>query len=181
MIMRRGFRNLFQKYLLVLFLAVAIPLAANGIVEAWFGYRDQRARLDQLLGVQATSAAAEINDFINGIVNDLGWLVQLSWTEGPNERRRVDALRLLRQAPAIATLTLLDHEGLERLHVSRIGLNRIESRADRSTDPAMIGARAVRTWFGDVTYNRGSEPYMTIAMIGNRPSVGVVIAEVNLS
>ena len=43
---QQGFRSLFQKYLLVLFMAVAIPLAINGVVEAWFGYRDQRARLD---------------------------------------------------------------------------------------------------------------------------------------
>ena len=177
---QQGFRSLFQKYLLVLFLAVAIPLAVNGVIEAWFGYRDQRARLDQLLGVQATSAAAEIHDFINGITNDLGWLVQLPWTDEPDERRRTEALRLFRQAPAIVTLTLLDHRGLERLYVSRIGLNRIESRTDRSADPAVTGARAARTWFGDVTYNRGSEPYLTIAIFGNRPSVGAVIAEVNL-
>ena len=177
---RQGFRNLFQKYLLVLFLAVAIPLAVNGVIEAWFGYRDQRARLDQLLGVQATSAAAEIHDFIYGITNDLGWLVQLPWTEEPDERRRTEALRLFRQAPAIVTLTLLDHRGLERLYVSRIGLNRIESRIDQSAAPAVIGARVARTWFGDITYNRGSEPYLTIAISGNRPSVGAVIAEVNL-
>ncbi|WOH54862.1 hypothetical protein [Bradyrhizobium sp. sBnM-33] len=54
----------FQKYLLVLFLAAAVPLAINGTIEAWFGYRDQHARLDQLLGIQATSAAARIQGFI---------------------------------------------------------------------------------------------------------------------
>jgi len=177
---RQGFRSLFQKYLLVLFMAVATPLAINAVIEAWFGYRDQRARLDQLLGVQATSAAAEIHDFIYGITNDLGWLVQLPWNDEPDERRRTDALRLFRQAPAIVTLTLLDHRSLERLYISRIGLNRIDSRTDRSFDPAVIGARAARTWFGDVTYNRGSEPHLTIAIFGNRPSVGAVIAEVNL-
>jgi adenylate cyclase len=89
-------------------------------------------------------------------------------------------LRLLRQAPAIVSLTLIDHKDLERLYVSRIGLNRIDSRIDRSTDPAVIGARSPRIWFGDVTYNRGSEPYLRIAIFGNRPSVGAVIAEVNL-
>ena len=114
-------------------------------IEAWFGYRDQRARLDQLLGVQATSAAAEIHDFIHGIANQLGWLVQLPWSDEPDERRRTDALRLFRQAPAIVSLTLLDNSGLERLYVSRIGLNRIESRTDRSADPAVIGARSTRS------------------------------------
>src|SRR4029077_16400677 len=136
---RRRFRGLFQKYLLVLFMAVAIPLAINGVIEAWFGYRDQRARLDQLLGVQATSAAAEIYGFIDSITIELGWLVQLPWTDDPDERRRTDALRLFRQAPAIVSLALLDHKGRERLYVSRTGLNRIDSRTDRSTDPAVVG------------------------------------------
>jgi adenylate cyclase len=180
MMVRQRFRGLFQKYLLVLFMAVAIPLVINGIIEAWLGYRDQRARLDQLLGVQAKSAAAEIQHFIDGITNELGWLVQLPWTDHPDERRRIDALRLFRQAPAIVSLALLDYGGRERLYVSRTGLNRIDSRTDRSTDPAVVGARSSRIWFGDVSYHRGSEPYLTVAISGNRPAVGVVIADVNL-
>src|SRR6478752_1055580 len=180
MIVRERFRGLFQKYLLVLFMAVAIPLAISGVVEAWFGYRDQQARLDQLLGVQATSAAAEIHDFIYGITNQLGWLVQVPWSDEPDERRRTEALRLFRQAPAIVSLALLDHNGLERLYISRIGLNRIESRTDRSADPAVTGARAKQTWFSDVGYHRGSEPHLTVAVVGNRAAVGVVVAEVNL-
>src|SRR6185503_6602083 len=180
MIFRERFRGLFRKYLFVLFMAVASPLAINGIVEAWFGYRDQQARLDQLLGVQATSAAAEIHDFIYGITNQLGWLVQVPWSDEPDERRRTEALRLFRQAPAIVGLALLNNNGLERLYVSRIGLNRIESRTDRSADPAVIGARSAQIWFSDVSYHRGSEPHLTVAVIGNRPSAGAVIAEVNL-
>jgi adenylate cyclase len=177
---RQRFRGLFLKYLLVLFMAVALPLAVNGIVEAWFGYGDQRARIEQLLAVQATSAAAEIEGFIDGITNQLSWLNQLPWTDDPEERRRTDALHLFRQAPAIVSLALLDHEGRERLYVSRIGLNRISSLADRSNDLAFLGARSARIWFGDVSYYRGSEPYLTVAISGNRASVGVVVAEVNL-
>ncbi len=163
MIPQDRFRGLFHKYLLALFVAVAIPLAFNGVIEAWFGYRDQRARLDQWLSLQSASAAAEIHDFIHGITSQLGWLVQLPWSDEPDERRRTDALRLLRQAPAIVSLALLDGNGLERLYISRIGLNRIESRTDRSADPALVGARAAQIWFSDVSYNRGSEPYLTVA------------------
>ncbi|MET4042666.1 adenylate/guanylate cyclase domain-containing protein [Bradyrhizobium sp. RT6a] len=180
MIPQDRFRSLFPKYLLALFVAVAIPLAFNGVIEGWFGYRDQRARLDQWLGLQSASAAAEIHDFIYGVTTQLGWLVQLPWTEEPDERRRTDALRLLRQAPAITSLTLLDGNGLERLYISRIGLNRIESRADRSADPALAGARVAQVWFSEVSYNRGSEPYLTVSIVGNRPAVGVVVADVNL-
>lgn len=178
--LRLRFRGLFRKYFLVLFLAVVIPLAANGISEAWFGYRDQRARLDQLLGVEARSAASRIQGFLDSITNQLGWLVQLPWTEEPDERRRIDALRLLRQVPAIVSLTLVDGSGRERLYVSRIGLNRTESRTERSAEPAVTGARSARIWYGEVSYYRGSEPYLTVAISGNRPSVGVVVADVNL-
>jgi adenylate cyclase len=65
----------------VLFLAVVIPLAASGISEAWFGYRDQQARLDQLLGVETRGAAAKIQGFLDEITNQLGWLVQLPWSD----------------------------------------------------------------------------------------------------
>jgi class 3 adenylate cyclase len=177
---RLRFQGLFQKYFLVLFLAVVIPLATNGVSEAWFGYRDQRTRLDQLLSVEARAAAAKIQGFLDGITNQLGWLVQLPWTDEPDERRRIDALRLLRQVPAIVSLTLIDGAGRERLYVSRIGLNRTESHTDRSTDEAVAGARSARLWYGEVSYYRESEPYLTIAISGNRPSVGVVVAEVNL-
>jgi adenylate cyclase len=174
------FRGLFLKYFLVLFLAVVVPLAVNGVSEAWFSYRDQRARLDQLLGVEARSASTRIQGFLDGITGQLGWLVQLPWGEEPDERRRIDALRLLRQVPAIVSLTLVDGTGRERLFVSRIGLNRTESRTDRSGEPAVTGARSSRLWYSEVSYYRGSEPYLTIAISGNRPSVGVVVAEVNL-
>ncbi|MGF9758392.1 adenylate/guanylate cyclase domain-containing protein [Microvirga sp. 0TCS3.31] len=177
---RLRFGGLFQKYFLVLFLAVVVPLATNGVSEAWFGYRDQRMRLEQLLGVEARSAGAKIQGFLDGITDQLGWLVQLPWTEEPDERRRIDALRLLRQVPAIASLTLLDGAGRERLYVSRIGLNRSESRTDRTADEAVAGVRSARVWYGKVSYYRDSEPYMTLAISGNRPSVGVVVAEVNL-
>jgi hypothetical protein len=129
---RLRFGGLFQKYFLVLFLAVVLPLAANGSSEAWFAYRDQRARLDQLLGVEARSAAAMIRGFLDGITNQLGWLVQLPWSEEPDDRRRIDALRLLRQVPAIVSLTLVDGSGRERLYVSQIGLG-----PDRESDGSL--------------------------------------------
>ena len=54
-------------------------------------------------------------------------------------------------------------------------------RADLSADPALIGLRGNRVWYGPVTLNRGSEPYMRIAVAGNRAAVGIAIAEINLT
>jgi class 3 adenylate cyclase len=175
-----GRRSLFWKYFRALFAAVVAPLLIAGAGEAWFGYRDQRARLSELLDAEARLAAVKIHDFIEGIQEQLGWTVQLPWTGNADDRRMLDAMRLLRQVPAVESLTLVDGTGRERLFVSRIGLNRVEGGGDRSTTAAVTGARVDRVWFGPVTFQNDSEPFMTIAVAGNRAAVGVVVAEVNL-
>ncbi|TGE02235.1 cache domain-containing protein [Methylobacterium nonmethylotrophicum] len=188
-------RSLFAKYCVVLFAAVALPLFASGGLEAWLGYRDRRDQLHALLGLEARDAAFRIEGFIDTIRTQLGWMVQLPWTPPAEERQRLDALRLLRQVPAVAQLTLVDGDGRERLQVSRVSLNRAGSGVDRSADPAVAGARmaqsrtaesrlaestTARAWYGPVIDHRGSEPFMTVAVAGNRASVGVAVAEVNL-
>lgn len=172
--------SLFKKYFRALFAAVALPLLIASASETWFGYHDQRARLNDRLDAEARLAAVKIQDFIEGIREQLGWTVQLPWSENIDDRQRLDALRLLRQVPAIASLTLVDATGKERLFVSRIGLNRIEGGDDHSAKPAFVGARSERAWFGPVTFQGGSEPFMTVAVAGNRSAVGVAIAEINL-
>lgn len=172
--------SLFARYFLALFAAVVVPLLIASGSEAWFGYGDRRAALNDLLDAEARTAAVKIQDFIEGIRDQLRWTVQLPWSERADEKRRLDALLLLRQVPAVLSLSLVDAAGKERLFVSRIGLNRVEGGEDHSTDPAVRGAREDRAWFGPVTFQRGSEPFMTVAVAGNRAATGVAIAEVNL-
>ncbi|MGO6726220.1 adenylate/guanylate cyclase domain-containing protein [Rhizobium ruizarguesonis] len=171
---------LFRKYFLAFFAAVIVPLAVGGIGDAWFGYRDQRAMLSALLRVEATSAAAKIQSFLDGIKDQLGWTVQQAWTADAEGHHRLDALRVMRQAPAIVSITLIDDVGIERLHISRIDLNRMEGGSDHSGDPAVVGVRSNGTWFGPVTFRGGSEPFMTMAMGGNSKAGGIVVAEINL-
>jgi class 3 adenylate cyclase len=171
---------LFRKYFATIFAAVVAPLLIAGGSEAWLGYRDERSRLNDILNAEARLAAVKIEDFIDGIRDQLGWTVQLPWSEESGEQHRLDALRLLRQVPAVESLAMVDARGRERLFVSRIGLNRIEGRADLALRPSVQGARANGTWLGPVSFHDGSEPFMTIAVGGNRSSVGVAIAEVNL-
>ncbi len=172
--------SLFRRYFLALFAAVVVPLLIASGSQAWFGYGDRRAALNDLLDAEARAAAAKIQDFMEGIRDQLGWTVQLPWSERADEKRRLDASLLLRQVPAVLSLGLVDAAGKERLFVSRIGLNRIEGGDDHSANPAVAGAREGRAWFGPVTFQRGSEPFMTVAVAGNRPAAGVAIAEINL-
>jgi class 3 adenylate cyclase len=173
-------RSLFQKYLVVLFIVVIVPLLANGISDAWFGYRDQRTMLNALLRTEAASAAGRIESFLDGITDQLSWTVRQAWSAGAQEQHRFDALGVLRQVPAVVSITLVDGDGIEQLYVSRIDMNRIASGVDRSRDPAVSGVRSARTWYGPVTYYHDSEPFMTVAVAGNRKAAGVAVAEINL-
>jgi class 3 adenylate cyclase len=171
---------LFVKYFVTLFVAVVVPLMLGSATQAWFAFRDNRADLDEILQIEARSAAARIQAFTDGIRDQLGWVVQFPWTPGEDERRRIDGLRLLQQVPAIVSLSLVDGAGTERVFVSRVSMNRTGRGADMSADPAVIGARANRVWYGPVHYQRDSEPYMRIAVAGNRAAAGVVVADINL-
>jgi adenylate cyclase len=176
----RGMRlSLFRKYFLALFTAVTLPLLANGVSEAWFGYHEQRAMIDKRLTLEAAAAAIKIESFLDSIRSQMGWVVQIAWSSDA-EAHREDALRLLRQVPAMIELSLMDARGLERVRVSRIGEDVIDSRVDRSLDPAVLGVREARIWHGPVTLNRGSEPYMSIALAGNRSAAGSAVAQINL-
>jgi adenylate cyclase len=155
-------RPLFQKYFTALFIAVVVPLLANGASEAWFGYRDQKEMLSQRLRAEAGSAADKIQAFLDEITGQLQWTVQLPWRDGSDERHRFDVLRLMRQLPAVIEVMLVDGNGVERLQVSRANPDVVNSGIDRTRDPAVEGARSHRIWYGPVTLYFGSEPHRTV-------------------
>ena len=94
--------------------------------------------------------------------------------------RRFDALRLLRQVPAITELAQIDSTGKERLRVSRLAMDVVDSGLDLSKDPKFTEAVANKVYYGPVYFRRESEPYMTLSLAGTRKDAGVSIAEVNL-
>ena len=172
--------SLFLKYFVVLFIAVGIPLFAKGVSDAWFGYHDQRGLLNARLRTEAALAASKIDNFLVGIKDQLKWGVRQDWSLDSQDQHRFDALGVLRQVPAVISITLVDGDGIEQLYVSRIDLNRIASGVDRSRDPAVVGAQSTGKWYGPVIYYQESEPFMAISVAGNRRSTGIAIAEINL-
>src|SRR3954467_12534948 len=177
----QGIRSrLFTKYVALFVAVVAIALLANGLFEVLFYYREHKAALIRVQHEQAEAAAAKIGQFVKEIESQLGWTTQLSWTAGSIEQRRFDALRLLRQVPAITELAQVDSSGRERLRVSRLAMDAIDSGIDLSSDPKFTEAVAKKVYYGPVYFRRESEPYMTLALAGTRKDAGVSIAEVNL-
>jgi signal transduction histidine kinase len=178
---RRGIRSrLFTKYVVLFVAVVAVALLANGLFEVLFYYREHKAALVRVQHEQAEAAAAKIGQFVKEIESQLGWTTQLPWSAGSIEQRRFDALRLLRQVPAITELAQVDSTGKERLRVSRLAMDSIDSGVDLSKDPKFTEAVARKVYYGPVYFRRESEPYMTLALAGGRKDAGVSIAEVNL-
>ena len=173
-------RRLFTKYVALFVAVVSIALLCNGIFDVLFYYQEHKASLIRIQREQAEAAAAKIGQFSKEIESQLGWTTQLPWSAGSIEQRRFDALRLLRQVPAITELAQLDASGNERLRVSRLAMDVIASGTDFSNDPKFTEAVARKVYYGPVYFRRESEPYMTLAIAGTRRDAGVSVAEVNL-
>jgi signal transduction histidine kinase/CheY-like chemotaxis protein len=173
-------RRLFRKYVALFVAVVSVALLSNGIFDVFFYYQEHKTSLIRIQREQAEAAAAKIGQFIKEIESQLGWTTQLPWSAGSIEQRRFDALRLLRQVPAITELAQIDASGKERLRVSRLAMDVVGSGTDFSSDPKFTEAAARKVYYGAVYFRRESEPYMTLAIAGTRRDAGVSVAEVNL-
>jgi signal transduction histidine kinase len=172
--------RLFRKYVTLFAAVVAIALIANGLIEAWFSYHEQRSLLVRMQRQQAEAAAMRIGQFVKEIESQMGWLIQMPWSASTLEEWQFDSVRLLRQVPAITELSRIDANGLEQARVSRIAVDAVGTHSDFSRDPKFVQAMANKHYYGPVYFRRESEPYMTLAAAGSRREYGVVAAEVNL-
>ena len=172
--------RLFLKYTGLFVAVVCLALLVNGVFEIWGSYRENKESLIRIQHEQAEAAAAKIGQFIKEIESQVGWTTQLLWSAATTEQRRFDALRLLRQVPAITELSQVDASGKEQLRVSRLAMDVVGSGLDLSKEPKFTEAVKKKIYYGPVYFRRESEPYMTLSLAGTRRDAGVSIAEVNL-
>jgi signal transduction histidine kinase/ActR/RegA family two-component response regulator len=172
--------RLFRKHVALTGGAMAMLLAVSSAIDIWWSYRDQEALLVRIQRAHADAAAARITDFVRGIEAQLSWMTHRAWSGTSPEQRQLEALRLLRQVPPIADLTLIDDTGREQVKVSRLAKDEVGSGTDRSQDMSYLGALARKAHYGGVRFRNGSEPHLTIALAGERRAAGVVVAEVDL-
>jgi HAMP domain-containing protein len=172
--------QLFRKYVALFVAVVTVALMASGLFDMWFSYREQRALLLNTQREQASAAAAKITQFVEEIERQMGWMTQLPWSTASIDEWRFDAVRLLRQVPAITEIAQLDAAGREQALVSRVAADVIGSQTDFSQHPKFVEAMASKHYYGPLYFRRESEPYMTLSIAGARRDYGVVVAEVNL-
>ena len=172
--------RLFRRYLLLIITLVTIALLASGAISVYFTYQETRASLASLQHEKAVAAASRIEQYIRHIQQQLGYAALPQLDANDVELRRIEFLKLLRQAPEVTDVAQIDATGREQIAVSRLGMDSINSRKDRSQEVAFREAKPGRAWFGPVYFRKETEPYMTIAIRGPGDKAAVTVADVNL-
>jgi signal transduction histidine kinase len=175
---RRG--RLFVKYLLVILAPVTVILLASGWISFDFSSTEIKSGIAGLQHEKAVAAASRIEQYIKQISQQLAYAALPQVDASDIELRRIEFLKLLRQAPEVTDIAQLDATGHETIAVSRLGMDIVASGKDRSHEPAFRNAKRGQPWHGPVYFRKETEPYMTIAMRSGGDAGPVTIADVNL-
>ncbi len=192
--------SLFRKYLVVFLLLVGGVLTVSSLVELYFSYEEIKREIIELERERAIAAANRIEQFILSIENQVrgtltshtGDSVEISTRRGAGlsqesmasaviEQRVIQFARLLRNVPAITEVQHFDPTGKERLTISRVALDRMDSGQDYSDAPEFKGARAGGTYYGPIFFRNESEPHMKLAVALAEPRAGVTVVEMDLT
>jgi hypothetical protein len=192
-------RSLFWKYLVVILLLVGGVLVVSSLVELRFSHEEIKREIVALEHEKAIAAAHQIGEFITSIEHAVRGTLSpnaddavkvssggsrggtaVSMASAIAEQRRIEFVRLLRNLPAITELRQLDSSGKERLYISRVGLDAVNSGVDFSRATEFGGARGGKTYYGPVYFRDGSEPHMKLAVAPAELPAEVTVAEVNL-
>jgi signal transduction histidine kinase len=169
--------RLFRRYFTTILVLVSGALLVSSTIAVYFSYQENKAALASLQKEKAVAAAARIESFIAQIERQLAYAA-LPQLGGPSsEQRKIEFFKLQRLAPAVTDVATIDASGRERLFVSILAMNVVESKKDRSQEPAFRNAQKDKTWYGPVTFRKETEPYMQIAV---RAGDMVTVADVNL-
>jgi signal transduction histidine kinase len=173
--------RLFPKYALLIIMLVGSMLIVSSGITIYFSYRENEAHLVALQNEKAQSAARRIEQYVLDIQH------QLSWTTFPPmdssgdafEARRIEYIKLQKQAEQVTEVAWIDPSGREQLRISRLAIDSVSTDTDMSKEPKFLEASAGRLYYGPVYFRKGTEPYMTIARPAGSGG-GVTAAEVNL-
>ena len=135
--------KLFRKYAVLFVTLVSGALLANGLLEIYFSFQENKAALANIQSEKALAAASKIEQFVNETELQISWVAP--WGASGVSPDMVEYLRLLSKDPAITEVSYIDSAGKEQLHVSRLGMDMEKSGADFSQNPAFLEAKRGKT------------------------------------
>ena len=177
--------RLMRDYFLISVLLVGGGLTTSGLIEIYFRYQESQQNLAHLQREIAAGAAVKIERFVQEIHNTLKGATRSREIapKGLTTEFRFELEKLLLIAPAITEALALNESGAIQVQASRLRTVLPETKKDLAISPAFLHAKQGKSFFGNVYFVRGSEPYMTIAVPIERFAgdvIGVLQAEVNL-
>jgi signal transduction histidine kinase len=180
---RRG--RLVRDYFFISVLLIGGGLITSGLVEIYYRYHENRDQLGFLQKEIASGAAFKIEQFVWEIHNILKGATKSRdiAPKGLTVDFRFELEKLLLIAPAVTEAIALNETGVIQVQASRLRTVLPDAKKDLSTSDSFKQAQAGKSYFGQVYFVRGSEPYMTIAVPIERFAgdvIGVLQAEVNL-
>src|ERR1700704_6384136 len=146
--------RLFRKYLLLILTLVIGALLASGAISVYFSYQEIKTALSSLQHEKALGAASRIEQYIHTIEQQLAYAALPQLDASDIELRRIEFLKLLRQAPEVTDIAQIDATGHEQIAVSRLGMDQLSSGKDRSAEPAFQNAKRGQPWFGPVYFRK---------------------------
>ena len=181
---RRGSRLVRTTFAIALFL-VSGGLLLSSAIEILFRYRDNGQQIWTLQREMAAGAAFKIEQFVLDIEKSLRSTSQTRDLiyNGITDDFQFELIKLLKNSPAISSVTVFDDTGVERLRESRLDITEINSAVSASYSTASEAAIKGQVFRSSVFFVRGSEPYMRMG-VPIEPFAGQVIgsliADVNL-
>ena len=174
---RKSRGRLLRKYIIHLVIPVGIALGVVGFITVFFSYRENQKTLVRLQHQKAITAAQSIERFVGEIESNVRWTQFTEFVEEPDVQNAVefDFLKLLRLAPSISDVFLVDKNGIERARVSRFGLDLVENPRDFSLSQEFLSAQQGQMHYSDVYFRDQSEPYITISIPAPQKSATIVI------
>src|SRR5438067_9728879 len=126
--------RLFRKYLLLILTLVMSVLLVSGGISIYFTYQENKEALATLQHEKALAAASRIEQYVAQIEQQLAYAALPQLDAGDVELRRIEFLKLLRQAPEVTDIAQVDPGGHEQIAVSRLGMdNIIRARTGRAS------------------------------------------------
>jgi signal transduction histidine kinase len=177
--------RLLRDYFLISVLLIGGGLSASGLIEIYYRYQESKEQLALLQKEIAGGAAFKIEHFVQEIHNILKGATKSRdiAPKGLTPDFRFELEKLLLIAPAVTEAVALDENGVIQVQASRLRTVLPDAKKEFSRSPSFQQAKQGKSYFGQVYFVRGSEPYMTIAVPIERFAgdvIGVLQAEVNL-
>ena len=170
----------------VAFIGLAIgPLLLVGVILAWQGFATQEQQALKLQREVTQRVATEVTAFFEELENELRFIGKAQQWPELNQNEQYKALRLLISQDVFESLTLLDSQGQEQIHISRLSLLSTELRSRAEADEFVIPYTSGQVYYSPIYFDEvSSEPLTTIAipLLDLRTGLidGILVAEVRI-